>query len=291
MGIASRRQSKSFEGKLFVGARRSMSGSATIGMWTTHSAIKGPWVVRRTFSQINEYPTTLAGTGADETLAAGAIPWHSIKGSANPANFANGSHDAWLTQLAAAFPTNFPCFLTIFHEPEADMTGSQFVGMYQHCYSVLKSANPNLQVGPIHGNYQWRPATTTTTVPDDWWVGANHCDFLAIDTYWDGYRGQAQPVYNNTWFMRWHNWAATKGKPLAITEIGFEYDAAAPNPLQRGDALYDSAIWAEQNGYISFQYWDSDNNRHWYLDDDAYATQRMHQVSERGRKPFPGQIV
>jgi hypothetical protein len=161
------------------------------------------------------------------------------------------------------------------------MPGSTFVAAFQHFYTVIKAANSNITVGPIHMGYQWRPGSTTTLIPDDWYVGDSYCDFLAVDSYWDGSLGSTpQPLSNDPQHMRWHNWAATKSKPLFVTERGVHPDGAASAAV-----LLQDEIWLKANGYVGFMYWDAigTGSKNWIMDGNADMAGAWQQIALRGR--------
>ncbi len=294
MSISARRlsMSKTSSTGTWIGAHRFKSGDANdFNYWLQTSATQGPWTIARTFS--SGLPTALPADAANY-YQNGYIAWHSVK--VNWAEAAAGQHDAAFVSLAQSFPTSGPAYLTLYHEPENDldpssgMTQANFVAMYRHVYPVVKAANPNLKFGPIYMSFQWRPGQSSTQNPDDWWMGADYCDFLAIDAYWSSWMGNPQRIDKTSGFARWYDWAGQKGKPLAHAEMGYDYqDGIDPN--LRGDAIKASGEWEIAQGFEVLMYWDSDQGAGGQagtgttiLDGDQYAIDSWQAVCADGRR-------
>lgn len=269
--------------QLWVGATvTDSSGGNAISVVQAANSVIGPLFARRTFvtpQPVSTFPTDIAQTDAAADLTVGMHPFLSVKG--DPAGMANGDYDGVLTQLALTFPTTSRCWLTHWHEPENDMTGATFVAAFQRFYTVVKAANSNITVGPIHMSYQWRPGSSTTATPDDWWVGSSFCDFIAVDSYWDTFNGPtATALQNDPQHMGWHNWASTKNKPLFVTERGVH-----PNGAAAAAVMLQDETWLKANGYVGFMYWDAKGNggKTWIMDTDPDMSSAWQQIASRGR--------
>jgi hypothetical protein len=269
--------------QLWVGATvTDASDSNAISNFEASNSIIGPLQSRRTFvtqQPVSTFPTDISQTAAGDDIAAGIHPFLSCKG--DPVGIANGDYDGVITQLLQSFPSDRQCWFTMWHEPENNMPAAQYVPMFQHMYTVAKAANPAVLIGPVYGSYQWRPTTTTTTVPDDWWVGASYCDFMSMDSYWNSWRGATpKPLQTDPYFQRWHNWASTKGKPLYVTERGVQgTDATCASVLLQDE------IWMKANGYGLFMYWDAigSGNVNWIIDNNPATASAWQQIASRGR--------
>ncbi|MBG0568024.1 hypothetical protein [Actinoplanes aureus] len=116
-----------------------------------------------------------------------------------PVAVAAGSCDTEIQNIAAAMPAGI--FLTYFHEPENDMTGTQFVPAFKRVYALAKALNPALNVVPIYMSYQWRPGSTKVTNNgtggnyeiQDWLVPATHADAYGFDLYWQASTRGSEP--------------------------------------------------------------------------------------------------
>jgi hypothetical protein len=268
--------------QLWIGATvTNGSASNAIQYFQAANNVIGPLRMRRTFSSLKDvasFPASIANTDAVNDVNIGINPFLSVKADATAV--VNGDFDAKFASLAASFPTS-NAFLSYWHEPEGDMAGSAFVAAFQRFYTVCKTANPGLNIGPIHMGYQWRAASLTTTTPDDWWVGSGYCDYLAVDSYWDTFNGtHPKSLQNDPQHMRWHNWASAKGKALVCTERGVH-----PNGAEAAAVLLQDEIWLKANGYIAWMYWDAigTGGKNWLMDTDPDMAPVWQQIASRGR--------
>lgn len=214
--------------------------------------------VRRSFH--SNMPSNISQTNASTNAAAGVTSALSVKPTGqNPANVINGSDDASIASLAASMPAG--SYLMCYHEPEENMSGATFVSMQQRFYDVAKAANSNIFIGPAHMGFKWWPSSAETATPDDWYVGDDYCDFLGIDVYTSDYR----PPYSlrhHLGHQRWHEWAAAKGKPLAIMEYSVELNSQDASYLgnfsdsERAAMISDSLDWMASTGqYKLILFW------------------------------------
>jgi hypothetical protein len=172
-------------------------------------------------------------------------------------------------------------YLTMYHEPENDMTGSQFVTMFKHFYKVVKAANPNIKVGTVHMSYHWRPGATATANPTDWWVGSAYTDFIGVDDYNDATTTKRSYAGDDPAFQRWYTWAASKGKPLAVVEFGRLED---PNDVgARAEDLLDTEEWLRSHGFFMFLYWQAIGYKSvdWRVD-TAESKAALRDIASRG---------
>jgi len=269
--------------QLWVGATvTDANANNDISNFNAANAVIGPLRMRRTFVTQQTpatFPTDIAQTPAGQDVSDGIHPFLSCKGDVT--GITNGDYDGVITQLLQTFPGDRQCWFTMWHEPENDMTGAQFVAMFQHMYTVAKAANPAVLIGPIYGAFQWAAGKPSTATPDDWWVGSSFCDFLSIDTYWNTWRGPTpQTVSTDPYFLRWYNWASGKNKPLYVTERG-----VLPAGTTRAQILLSDEAWLKANGFSLFIYWDAigTGNVNWRLDGDSDSEAAWQQIASRGR--------
>jgi hypothetical protein len=249
-----------------------------IGSFLSASSALGPWRIRRSFTP--GLPTHINETDAKTDVANNVITFHSVK-PPTISGVAAGQYDTKLKSLAKSFPTDHTTYLTMYHEPENDMTGAQFVSMFRHFYKVVKAANPHILVGTVHMSYHWRPGSSTTQDPAAWWVGSAYTDFIGVDDYNEATKSGRTTVANDPQFQRWYSWAAAKDKPLAVVEFG-----RLENPSDSGacaDDLLDTEAWLKDHGFFMFLYWNAigDKNIDWRLKNSA-TKEAMRDIAERG---------
>jgi hypothetical protein len=233
--------------KLIVGSFTNTTAGATTQSFVNERTNIPGLQVRRAFN--SGMPTSIANTEAAKDAAAGVVTFLSVK----PSYTAVGSDNAKIASLAKSMPAG--SYLTAWHEPENDMTAAQYVAMFRNFYSVAKAANPNIYVGNVYMTYQWGAGRKVTT-PDAWWAGANSTDFLGTDTYMDTWQkdaaGNPKPLSADPDHMRWHNWAAGKGKPLLLTESGV---GQGFTDAQRANYYLTNEAWLTAHNYRMFLPW------------------------------------
>lgn len=221
--------------------------------------------VRRSFAP--GMPRSVDRTPAAQDASDGVTTFLSVK-----PNFRDpGRDDNKIASLARSLPTG--SYLTAWHEPENNMTAAQYVAMFRNFYTVAKQANPSINVGNVYMTYQWGPGRVVTN-PDDWWVGSQYTDFLATDTYMHPYEadssGDPRPLGEDPAHLRWHEWAASKAKPLLVTELGVSQQFS---DAQRARYLTDSWAWLKANHYRMLLFWNGSgtppNGESWDFADGA----------------------
>ena len=212
----------------------------------------GPFRVRRSFNP--NLPDNIRRSAAADDAANHLITFLSVK-PPTISGVAKGLYDSDITSLAKSFPTDHTTYLTMYHEPENDMTGPQFVSLFRHFYTKVKAANPHIKVGTVHMSYQWRPGSSTTADEDSWWVGSAYTDFIGVDDYNEKTTSGRTTAATDPQFQRWFNWAKTKGKPLAVVEFGRLESPSDANA--RANDLLATESWLRNNNFFMFLYWHS----------------------------------
>ncbi|GAA0523216.1 hypothetical protein Ade02nite_96410 [Paractinoplanes deccanensis] len=257
---------------LAVGA--TTSAGDTVGSGNTcagfldERANLGDLGIRRVFASAGQLPPSDA-VSCHTTY--GATLWFSFKTSCTPVAVAAGGCDTEIQNIAAAMPAG--SFLTYFHEPEDDMTGTQFVAAFSRVYVVAKAVNAAVTIAPIHMSYQWRPGsagvTNNGTGGDrevrDWIVPAAYADAYGLDLYWQASTRGSEPddpvsVGNDPRMLRWYNAFSAAGRPLTLPEWGIDDDQGVR--ASRGPAIRASRSWLTARGFRVIAYWQMDN---WYL--------------------------
>ena len=171
---------------------------------------------------------------------------------------AAGRYDQEIRAWARSVPGT-GVYATAFHEPENDMTSSQFVALQRHLYTVVKQANPTIHWGPVYMAYWWDPGHDRHYVGDPraWWPGDEYADFAGLDWY----SPDPTPMTQSPSFSNWYDVMVAGGKPLLITEYG-QYavrPGARPDPAleaRRADAIRVDARWILTHAAIRmWMYW------------------------------------
>ena len=224
--------------------------------------------IRRVFASAGQLPPADA---VSCQTSHGATLWYSFKTSCTPAAVAAGSCDTEIQNIASAMPAG--SFLTYFHEPEDDMTGTQFVAAFSHAYGVAKTTNAAINVVPIYMSYQWRTGSTGVTDNgtggdreiQDWIVPAAFADAYGLDLYWQASTRGSEPddpvsVGSDPRMTRWYNAFSGLSRPLTLPEWGIDDDQGTR--ASRASAINASRTWLTTHNFHVINYWQMDN---WYL--------------------------
>ena len=193
---------------------------------TAHEQAAGVRVgVRRTFWQLSQQTSLLAAVKAD--VAAGRVPWISVKPGALWANVAKGAIDSQLTSLFVQLKAiGRPVWFSIHHEPEGgngtpypdDGQGTEddWRAMQSHVADLLnRSGAINVAFAPILMAWTFSPSSGRN--PIDWWV-PGIWDFIGIDLYQSS-EGGPSPVDQDMW-LRTLAFYKDRGMRIAIGELG-----------------------------------------------------------------------
>ena len=224
--------------------------------------------IRRVFASAGQLPPADA---VNCHTAYGATLWYSFKTSCTPVVVAAGGCDTEVRNIAAAMPAG--SLLTYYHEPEDDMTGTQFVAAFVRVYAVAKAVNAAIDVVPIYMSYQWRTGSPGVTGNgtggdreiQDWIVPPASADAYGLDLYWQASTRGSEPddpisVGNDPRMIRWYNAFAGRGRPLTLPEWGIDDDQGVR--AARGPAIRASRTWLTARDFRIVNYWQMDN---WYL--------------------------
>lgn len=220
--------------------------------------------LRRTFFQWSNRTGSMVKTAKGD-LAAGRLPWVSIK-PPSWAAMGHGAHDAEIDEMLRALDAlNGPVWLTVHHEPEGgggrnaadDPSGPTGWRAMQERVRMRMDAlgTDNIAFAPIL--MAWTYDSRSGRNPADWWVDGIW-DFVGIDHYQDSQ--SATSVLNDTW-KRMYAFVSAKGKKIAIGEWGNRgTDTVAAAEMQ---AFYDFAVQSGRTGgsqVIGLSYFDSTLN-------------------------------
>jgi hypothetical protein len=182
-----------------------------------HEAIAGRSMgVRRTFWDMTKTASLVTTATAD--IAAGRVPWVSVKLGTTWKNVAAGSIDGALDSLfkrLAALPG--PVWFTAHHEPEndpADGTAADWRAMQTRVRRVLDASGAkNVAFAPIL--MSWTFDTRSGRIPTDWWVD-DIWDFAGVDHYKDNF--STTPVAGLAMWMNTEKFYSDRGVRIAVGE-------------------------------------------------------------------------
>jgi hypothetical protein len=230
-----------------------------------HEAVAGTNLgLRRTFFSWKQRTGSMVTTARGD-LAAGRLPWVSIK-PPSWAAMANGTYDAQIDEMLRALDgLNGPVWLTVHHEPEGgggvnsadDPAGPAGWRAMQARVRMRMTAlrTDNIAFAPILMAWTFDARSGRPTA--DWWVDGIW-DFVGIDHYQDSLA--ATSVLNNTW-SRMYAFISSKGMKLAIGEWGNRgTDGVAAAEMQQ---FQDFAVASGRSGgaqVIGLSYFDSTLN-------------------------------
>ena len=214
-------------GTVFWGASIEGNGDPV----TRHEQHAGvPMALRRTFFQWRHIDSNYLAHMARDDLAAGRLPWVSIK-TPSWAEMAAGSHDAQIDKLLRQLDgLDGPVWLTVWHEPEGgggvntpdDPAGpSGHLAMNRQVRTRMTELGvDNVALAPIFMAWTWNERSGRDI--DEWWDDGVY-DFLGVDYYCEETTSMLTPGW-----ARVRSWAAEKGVDVAVGEWGLRgTDAAA----------------------------------------------------------------
>jgi hypothetical protein len=250
-----------FPGDVAKGTIRWGCSSPNNGIPTAHeTAAKAPVGVRRTFWQLSQQTSLLAAVKAD--VAAGRVPWVSVKPGTLWANVAKGTVDSQLTSLFVQLKAiGRPVWFSIHHEPEGGNgtpypddgqgTEDEWRAMQIHVGDLLnKSGAINVAYAPILMAWTFTPKSGRN--PLDWWV-PGIWDFIGIDLYQSS-EGGPSPVDQDMW-LQTLAFYKERGMRIAIGELGNK-DHGPSGAIEMQDT-YDHLIEIHCPGVA---YFDTDQN-------------------------------
>ncbi len=210
--------------------------SAPDNLWSTRLAEVGACGVeaRRIYATLNSSGDARM-TVVQQAVADSMMPVISYK-VPSIATAGTGGYNTWAANAAARLDAlGVPVVVTVWHEPNGDMTGPDFVAMHEHLDPVFQRGQ--VKVGPIFNGFPLDTAAgradlTTYTTPAlfDLW------DYFGIDTY-NAASDDRVPLMEQ--------FVADQGHPDVPLLIG-EYNATSAADLTAaGDAFLASpTMWA-----------------------------------------------
>jgi len=198
------------------------------------------------------------GRREQDAVAAGRIPvigWVARKksGAVIPwAAIAAGRYDGMIQARADAIRSFSHQVMFIFHhEPESDVdeigSPAQFAAAFRRVVSIFRARGATNAV-PV-----WTMTAQTFDpggrVPEDFYPGDDVVDWVAADGYnWYGSRHLKNRPWEEfaTVFGAFNQWAAARGKPAMIAEMGaLEDSTKPPDPLRKANWFLNLAATAK----------------------------------------------
>lgn len=174
---------------------------------------------------------------------------------------------------------NLKIYVAVWHEPENDMTGQQYVTIQNFFYQYLKTNSlfpSRLLIGPVHMAYQWAPGRNVTNPAD--WIPA-HFDFRGVDVYTHNLLPMGS-LRQHAGYQRWLD-SVDDDRDVFLVERGIDVtDAGQLDALKEdiGDLKVMNAY-----GYL---YWNTAANGHNYPLGPA-ATQYLAGVAQAEQTSVP----
>ena len=169
------------------------------------------------------------------------------------AGFAAGNQSAAFKKVVSALPKG--ARLSVWHEPEDDMTGAQFLALTKRARDDLKAVRPDVELVYAAMAYQYETnskGNLTNVAP--WVEAAKLCDSVSIDVYapFNDY----VPMEQDGGFITWKTkLVIPSGKPWGVTERGIDDKSgeAARMKILAADIRY---VLNSDCSY--FYYWNAD---------------------------------
>lgn len=176
-------------------------------------------------------------------LANGRLPWVSIK---TPvwADMAAGKHDAEIDEMLRALDAlSGPVWLTIWHEPENDLTTGQTPQTHRDMNKRVRQRMTALgtdNIALVQTMMYWTYDSRSGRDPDAYW-GAGIYDIAANDIY----REEETSLIIPSW-LAFRSWAKSKGVDVAVGEWGIRGTSSRAGDLVR--EWYNHAIGSATDG-------------------------------------------
>jgi hypothetical protein len=214
------------------------------------------------------------------TAVTGARVFYSLKPpGGDVAGFAKGEYAAAYRRLVAALPADAK--MTVWHEPENDLSGRRFAALTRRAYDDLKAVRPDVEYWTVAMAYQWETNSKGNVGSAAGWIdAARHVDAVGIDIYaprWD-----FRPMRADRGFQRWLDAIAeASGKPWGVIERGISGHAGH---AARTDILADDWSHLTGGGGSMFLYWQADwSGGDWKLE-HREETALYRRIAAAGRK-------
>ena len=244
-------------------------------LWKARQREVGPLHIWRCFDSSIKTPAT----ARYQRVPAPVIPFYSLKPTnGDITGFAAGNYSAAYQTVVSGLP--YGSYLAVWHEPEDDMTGTDFKLLTERAYADAKAVRPDITFSYIAMAYQWETNSKGHTGSNAGWLeAARLVDLVAVDVYApaEDYKPMAQDLGFQSWMTQI---VAASGTPWGVTERGI-YDGQGDT--SRADVLTEDWLYACHNGAEMFLYYDADWDGGTYLLDGPASLAAMRGIAAQGR--------
>jgi hypothetical protein len=167
--------------------------------------------------------------------------------------FLAGRYDGALKAVIRVLPAGTK--VTMYHEPEDNMSGQTFAALLGHFRTVVKSVRPELSVWYVAMAYQWQTNSKGHVATNQGWIdAAKTADAVGVDVY--ARAGYFKSLADDAGFTRWWNEIKVpSGKAdWGVIERGISNENGG---AARAKILDDDWAFAKSHGLRTFLYWDS----------------------------------
>lgn len=259
---------------IYVGDRGDTSPDYP-ALWQARRASMDPLRVWRCFDSTIRTPER-----ARFRRLPGPIPAYSLKPpNGDHSGFARGRYSAGYRSVVSVLPRG--AYLAVWHEPEDDLTGDEFLALTERAYADAKAVRPDVHFMYAAMAYQWRVNGQHTRSVAGWLDAAKLVDVVTLDVY--ASRRNFTPMASDAGFRRWWDEiVAPSGTPWGVTERGISDHAGQ---RARADMLLKDWRHAREAGAVMFLYWDADwSGGNWRLRGSVELA-AMRRVVAEGRRP------
>lgn len=266
-------------GQTYLGA--AVSGGNTIE--GREASLGAAMRVHRTYYSSGQIQN--ATNQAKDDVKAGRLPWISFKAPASWAAMANGSGDAWATQLAKSLATvPGPVWVAVHHEPEKDGNMTEWTDMQRRLAPIIHANSNNVAFTVIYSGWNTFGGDTNTLANK--WPGDANIDVTAIDAY-DDYGVQrsggagTKHLQIRAYYVKLAAWAKAHGTAWAVAETGQSISSAKDDPQWLVNSYHDM----QDLGGAALSYFDSNDNSvtDWRLNDKVKFNAFKSMLSETAK--------
>ena len=255
----------------YVGAQTGDPDLAAL--WRAAQRAYGPLHVWRCFDGTIKPPEQ-----ARFTRVPGPIPFYSLKPpGGDHAGFAAGQYTQAYQAVISALPAE--AVVTVWHEPENDMTGAEFAALTRRAYDDTKAVRADVTYAYAAMAYQWEQVDGATADPSGWLEAARIVDMVTVDVYAPAWR--LVPMGERDGFQRWwREIVEPAGRPWGVSERGISADQGED---VRINVLMADWEYACTHDAALFLYWDADwRGNSWKLT-GAGEIAAMGRIAAQGR--------
>jgi len=245
-------------GKLYVGVRESAGDNVVTRYETPAGAVLG---VHRMFFQTSQSDATMAAV-CEAELAAGRLPWMSFK---TPTPWSTVTQSYLENRIGViADITSGPVWLTVWHEPENDLTGGNTIAdwltMQENTRAALDNLAPhNIVFAPVFMSFTWNPASGRD--PDDWWTPDAGWDFVGVDAY----NSDPEPLHDLPPWPAILAWVDAHDLKLGLGEWGIDPVVSSASKHIYMQQTWDDLVAETSPHIICAAYYDSSAAEDWRL--------------------------